>query len=178
MYCRKSVGPRLEPWETPQLTLYSCEGFWSRTTQSQKAKYVTWNSIIFKFEKKASIPNPVKSLGYIKCCSSSSPRPVKSLFNSTRYHCQKICSWSRRPKTILEIRKKSSFRWLTSVLITSLLFTLKERLKNIHKLKKLTPNGLNQDFNQSQVMPTFTMHNGRRPFMVSLVTGQIFTVQL
>ena len=24
------------------------------------------------------MPNPVKSFGYIKCCSSSSPRPVKS----------------------------------------------------------------------------------------------------
>ena len=29
-----------------------------------------------------------------------SPRPMKSPNNSTRYICQKICSWSRRPKTI------------------------------------------------------------------------------
>ena len=29
--------------------------------------------------KKTSIPNPVKSLGYIKCQSLSRPRPVKSL---------------------------------------------------------------------------------------------------
>ena len=46
--------------------------------------------------------NPVRSLGYIKCYSSSSPRPVKSSSNSIRYNCQKICSWSRRPKTILK----------------------------------------------------------------------------
>ena len=30
------------------------------------------------FLKKTSMPNPVKTLGYIKCHSSSSPRPVKS----------------------------------------------------------------------------------------------------
>ena len=52
------------------------------------------------------MPNPVKSLGYINCYSSSSPTPVKSLHNSIRYNSKKICSWSRRPKTILEIRKK------------------------------------------------------------------------
>ena len=38
-----------------------------------KAKYLTWNSIRLKFVKKTSMPNPAKSLGYIKCHSSSSP---------------------------------------------------------------------------------------------------------
>ena len=106
MYCRKTVSPWTEPWETPALTLYSCEDFWSGTTQGHRAKFLTWNSIRLKFAKKASIPNPIKSLGYIKCQSSSGPRPVKSLFNSIRYNCQKICSWLRRPKTKLEIKKK------------------------------------------------------------------------
>ena len=32
-----------------------------------------------KFVKKTSMPNPVKSLGYIKCHSSSNPRTVKAL---------------------------------------------------------------------------------------------------
>ena len=32
-----------------------------------------------KFVKKTGMPNPNKSLGYIKCYNSSSPRPVKSL---------------------------------------------------------------------------------------------------
>ena len=32
-----------------------------------------------KFVKKTSIPNPVKSLAYIKCYSSSSPTRVKAL---------------------------------------------------------------------------------------------------
>ena len=58
------------------------------------------------------MPNPVKSLGYIKCYSSSSPRPVKSPSNSIRYNCKKICSGSRRPKPILEIRKKAKFLWV------------------------------------------------------------------
>ena len=35
MYSRKSVGPRIDPGETPALTRYSCEDFPSRTTQSR-----------------------------------------------------------------------------------------------------------------------------------------------
>ena len=30
MHSRKSVGPRMEPWGTPELTGYSCEDFPSR----------------------------------------------------------------------------------------------------------------------------------------------------
>ena len=56
--------------------------------------------------KKASMSKPVKSLGYIKCHSSSSPRSVKSPTNSIRYNCEKICSWSRRP-TCLNFTLKS-----------------------------------------------------------------------
>ena len=48
--------------------------------------------------KKTSMPNPVN------CYSLSRPRPVKSPCNSIRYNC-KICSWLRRPKTILEIKE-------------------------------------------------------------------------
>ena len=56
--------------------------------------------------------NSVKSFGYIKCYSSSSPRPVKSPTNSIWHNCQKIYSWLRKPKTILEIRKRPHFsRW-------------------------------------------------------------------
>ena len=77
-----------------------------------KAKYLIWHSIRVKFLKKTSMPNPVKSFGYIKCYSSSSPKSVKSPSNSIRYNCQKICSWSRRPKTVLEIRKKISFLYV------------------------------------------------------------------
>ena len=35
--------------------------------------------------------------------------PVKSPSNSIRHNRQKICSWSRRLKTALEIRKKTTF---------------------------------------------------------------------
>ena len=74
-----------------------------------KAKYLTWNSIRLKFVKKTSMPNPVKSLGYIKCYSSSSPKPFQSPSIFIRYNCKKIWSWSRRLKTILEIRKMGTF---------------------------------------------------------------------
>ena len=40
-----------------------------------------------------SMPNPVKSLGYIKCYSSTSPKPVKSPSNSITYNYKKICKF-------------------------------------------------------------------------------------
>ena len=113
MYMRKSARPRMEPSGTPVLTTYSCEDFQSRTTRShlllrkEKMRPNIWPEIPWLKFVKRSIPNPAKSLGYIECYSWSSPRNVKSPSNSIRYHCQKICSWSRRPKTTLEIRKKS-----------------------------------------------------------------------
>ena len=58
------------------------------------------------------MPNYVKHLGYIKSYSSSSPRPVKSSSILIRHNCQKICSWSRRPWTILEIWKKATFLYV------------------------------------------------------------------
>ena len=108
----------MEPWDTPALTGYSCEDFASKITWShlllrkkeiRPNKYLTWNSIRLKFVKKIGMLNSVKSLGYITCHSSSSPGPVKNPSNFIRYICEKICSWSRRPKTILEIRKKATF---------------------------------------------------------------------
>ena len=81
---------------------------------------MTWNSIRLNFLKKTSMLNPVKSLRFIKYHSSGSPRPVKSSSNSIRCSCHKIWSWSRRPKTILEIRKRPHFcRWSTILLFTS-----------------------------------------------------------
>ena len=78
-----------------------------------QANYLIWNSIL-KFVKKTSMLNPVKSFGYIKWYSSSSPRPVKSPSNSIRRSCQKICSWLRSPKTMLETRKKATFLYVIS----------------------------------------------------------------
>ena len=88
-------------------------------------KYLTWNSIRLEFVKKTSMSNPVENLGYIKCCSLSSPRTIQSSSNSIRFKCQKIRSVSTRPKTILEIRKKSYFSmWPTSLLTICFLKTL------------------------------------------------------
>ena len=81
--------------------------------------------------KKTSMPNPAESLVYIKCNSSSSPRLIKSPSISIRYNCQKICSWSRRPKIILEIRKKARF----SKRCTSLFFTSSSKDFTNHRKK-------------------------------------------
>ena len=128
MYSRKRVEPRMDPW-TSALTGYSYQDFPSRTTQSclslRKDKtwpniYLTWNSIKLKFVKKTSMPNSIESLGYIKCYSSSSPRPVKSPSNSIRCNCKKISSWSRKPKNIWKLEKRPHFfRWSTILLFTS-----------------------------------------------------------
>ena len=133
MYRRTSVGPGMEPWGTPALARYSHEDFPSRTSWSclllrkeEKAKYLKGNSIGLKFVKKTSMPNSVESYGYIKCYSLISPRLVKSPSNSIRYNHQKISSWSRRPKTILGIRKKATSlsRWSAILLFTSFSKTL------------------------------------------------------
>ena len=57
----------------------------------------------------------LKSLRYIKCHSSSSPRPIKSPSNSIRCGCQKISSWSRRCENILDIRQKATFKAINQV---------------------------------------------------------------
>ena len=46
--------------------------------RQNKTKYLTWNSKRLKFAKKTRMPNTVKSLRYIKCYSSSSPKPLKN----------------------------------------------------------------------------------------------------
>ena len=75
--------------------------------RKSKAKYLTWNYIRLTFVKKVSMPNSVKSLGNIKCNCPSSPRSVKIPTQSIRYSCQKICSWSRIPKIVLEFSLKN-----------------------------------------------------------------------
>ena len=73
-----------------------------------------------KFVKKTNMPNSVKSLGYIKCYSFSSPKPVKWPSNFIRHNWQKICSSSRRPKTVLKNIKRPYFSgWLTILLLTT-----------------------------------------------------------
>ena len=58
------------------------------------------------------MPNLSKTLDI----SSATARVVtvncKSPSNYIRYNCKEICSWSRRPKTILGIRKKGTFLWV------------------------------------------------------------------
>ena len=80
--------------------------------KTNKAKYLTWNSITLTVVKKTSMPDSVKGLGCSNCYSSSSTKSVKSPSNSIRYNCLKICSWSRRPKTILKTRKKAPFLYV------------------------------------------------------------------
>ena len=89
MYSRTGVVPRMEHWGSPALTGYSCENLTIQNNlepsiteiRQNKAKYLIWNSTRFKFLNKTRMPNPVKSLEYIKGCSWSSPRPIKTPSN-------------------------------------------------------------------------------------------------
>ena len=127
MSSRKSFGPSIEPWRNPALTGYCCEDFPSRTTQkpcitekrTNQDKYLTWNSMRLKLVKKTCMLNPAKTRGYTKRYSSSSPKSIKSTSNSIRCNCQKICSWSKRPKTVLEIKRAHFSRWKTIPLFAS-----------------------------------------------------------
>ena len=103
-----------------------------------KAKCLTWHFIRLKFVKKTRMPNLVKCLEYITCYSSSNLRPDKNPSNSIRYNYQKICTCSRRPKTIVEIRKKTTFLQVINNPITYKFFReklFKKFLKdfNIHR---------------------------------------------
>ena len=111
-----------------------------------KAKYLTWNSIRLQYVKKTSMPNSVKSLGYIKCCSLSSLRPVKTPSNSIRNNCQKICSWSTRPKIILEIT-----RWSTILLFISFSKTFYKFISN--SKTKFSKNFIYKFFNIFYIYP-------------------------
>ena len=125
MYSRKSAGLRIEPWGTQGI--YSIF-LWRLPIQNHpkpsitakrinKTKYLTWKSIRLKFAKKPPCQTLPKDL---ELTATVVPHPLKNPGNSIRYNCQKICSWSRRPKTILEIRPHFC-RWST-------LFTIFERL--------------------------------------------------
>ena len=94
-----------------------CEDFPSKTTRNhlllrqEQLRPNIWLEIPHDLSlwRRPACQTYPKSLGYIKCYSSSSPTTVKSRSNSIRYECKKICSWSIGPKTILEIRKKATF---------------------------------------------------------------------
>ena len=73
--------------------------FWSKTVRRKWGdKPEVW---VEEGQASPQSPSPHPHLG--------NPGSIKSPSNSIRCNFQKICSWSRRPKTILEIRKKTSF---------------------------------------------------------------------
>ena len=92
MYSKKSVGAlRNSNNDLILLRRFSIQNHLklSITEKRQnKTKYLAWNSIKFEFVKKNSMPHTAESLGFIKCHSLSSPRPIKSNSNFIRYKCQ------------------------------------------------------------------------------------------
>ena len=114
IYSRKSVGPSMQPSGTPVLTEYFCENFPSRTTRShrlvkkEEIRPNIWPEIPYDLSLwRRPACQPCQKPWIYQVPHSSSLRPFKS--NSIWHNCPKICSWSRRPKTILKIRKKATF---------------------------------------------------------------------
>ena len=134
MYSRKGVGPRMDPWETGssinwiflwRLPIQTHSKTSITDKRRNKVKYLTWNSIRFKFVRKTSIPNHVESLGYIKCYSSSSPRPVKAqtITSDTTFKRSAVDLEDLKPYWKLEKRPHFS-RWSTILLFTTFSKTL------------------------------------------------------
>ena len=74
-----------------------------------KVKHPTQNSKRLEFITKTRMLNPIKNLGSIKSFCLSSLWSVKSTSSSIRYKPLKIWTWTKRPETILEIRRKTTF---------------------------------------------------------------------
>ena len=87
-----------------------------------------------KFVRKTNMSDLVKCLGYIKCYSSSSPRPVKGTSNSIRQNCQNICCWLKRHKTLLEISKKA---WFLKVINNPIIYKLLKDFTNHRKKNRV-----------------------------------------
>ena len=112
----------MEPWGTPTLTILG-KTFQNRPklsvteTRRNKAKYPTWNSTRFEFAKKIRMPNLAKTLGYIKWCSWSSPRPIVNPRNSisTTVRRSAVDLENLKPYRISEKRPHLS-RWSTMLL--------------------------------------------------------------
>ena len=104
----------MEPWETPVLTGYFCKEYPYRTTWSHillwkdknNPKELTWDSLTLEFVKKINVLSK-RTMSEVLDISSPTARVAPDLLKTLAI--QKICSWSRRPETILENRKETAF---------------------------------------------------------------------
>ena len=103
----------------PELTGCSCKVFPFITTRSllllrrDRIRSSNW----FKFVKKTSMPNPLKSFECIKWYRSSWLKPIKSSGSSVRHNCQKLCKWMKRPESVLQITEFTDFLRLSKILL-------------------------------------------------------------
>ena len=102
-------------WRLPIKNHLKPSYYWER---GKKAKYLYWNSTRLMFVKKTRMPKPVKSLGYIKCHSSSSSRSLKALaiLSDTTVRRSAVDWEDLKPSW------KSEKRWHFSMWSTILLF--------------------------------------------------------
>ena len=93
MCSRKSVGLRMEPWETPALTGYSCEDFPSRTTRSclllrkEEIRPNIWHEIPYPPWQKGS-----GLTGY--SCEDFPSRTTRSCLTKKRRNKTKYLTWN------------------------------------------------------------------------------------
>ena len=109
IYSTNSVGPRMDPRGTPELSGYSLEDFPSRTTQSclllrkEKIRPNIWPEIFWDLSlwRRQACPTLWKALDI----SSAADRVASDLLKAEAILSETTFGWSRRPKTILEIRE-------------------------------------------------------------------------
>ena len=128
VYSRKSVGPRMKSWGTPALTGYSCEDFPSKKKRRNNTKYLTLDLHLWR---RPTCQTLSKAMDMSSATAQVAPKLLKALaILSDTTVSKKICSWSRWPKTILEIRKKITFLLVINNSIICKFFTNHRKMTN------------------------------------------------
>ena len=99
MYSRKSIGPRMDPWETPALTEYSCKDFPSRTK-------LDWDSYIISIANTASKEIGASTLSALTfLLTLLSAKFALYLYKSTTESCMEYCChvWPGAPSCYFKL---------------------------------------------------------------------------
>ena len=104
----------MESWGNPVLTGYFCGDFPSRTTPSRLLRRKDDKIPDLKLHKIRVCEEdqhvaPCQKPWIYRVPHLTMPPGQLNALAIISYNCQKVCSWSRRPETIMEIRKEATF---------------------------------------------------------------------
>ena len=120
MYIRKGVRLRVEPWERLALTRYSYEYFPLSTTQiyiltrNKEMRLKTRSKLLQNLSFWPAFETLSNTLDMSIATVQVALKLLRCPSNSNCHSCQKICSWKRRHKTKLEIKRLLFSSWSTN----------------------------------------------------------------